>query len=158
LRSLGFTLFVPGAVTVLFPWLLLRSGLAATVLPLGSLAFGGLLPLAAGIALYARCAWDFAVVGRGTPAPYDPPRRLVTTGPFAYVRNPIYLAVLLVIFGEAVLLRSATLLGYTLFLWVAFHLRIVHFEERRLRAEFGEAFERYRGQVPRWIPKLGKET
>jgi protein-S-isoprenylcysteine O-methyltransferase Ste14 len=104
------------------------------------------------ISLYLWCVWAFAAVGRGTPGPWDAPRQVVAAGPYRWVRNPIYIAALLIVCGEAWLFRSVELLLYAGALAVAFHLLVIGFEEPRLRAQFGEPYETYRGTVARWIP------
>jgi protein-S-isoprenylcysteine O-methyltransferase Ste14 len=110
--------------------------------------------IAVGLLLYFSSLWVFAVVGRGTPGVWDPPRRLVVVGPYRWVRNPIYVAALLIVLGEAWLFLSADLLLYGGVLAVAFHLLVIGYEEPRLRAQFGEQYETYRRMVPRWIPRL----
>jgi len=101
-RNLLFTLVVPGLGAVVLPWwILTRSG--GTPVPTGWYAVG---VIAAGAALYLACVWIFAVVGRGTPGPWDPPQHFVAVGPYRWVRNPIYLAALLVVLGEAWLFVS----------------------------------------------------
>jgi len=151
LKTLLFTILVPGTVVVLVPaWLLRGQG---TLQGGRTGAAGGLL-LVCGAVLYFRCAWDFAVRGRGTPAPVDPPRELVVSGPYKYVRNPIYLGVLAMVIGEAALYRANILLGYAGALFLAFHLFVVTYEEPTLRRKFGAAHERYCASVPRWLPRL----
>ena len=148
LRNLLFTAVVPGTGGVYLPWLILtRHG--ASPRPVAWYAAG---VIAAGVVLYLRCLWAFAVVGRGTPGPWDPPRRVVAAGPYRWVRNPIYLAAMLIVLGEAWLFGSAALLLYAGVAAVAFQLLVVGYEEPRLRAQFGERYEAYRRTVSRWIP------
>jgi protein-S-isoprenylcysteine O-methyltransferase Ste14 len=156
LRTLIFTVFVPGTVTVLVPYLLLSANGYPVRLELGSLWTLGLVPILLGVAIYLWCAWDFTSSGRGTPAPIDPPRELVVRGLYRFVRNPMYVGVLLVLVGEAVLFRSASLLIYAVLLMVAFHLFVVLYEEPTLGQRFGESYERYRNAVPRWIPRIAR--
>ncbi len=151
LKTLLFSILVPGTVVVLVPRWLLRG--EPTLQGGWTGAAGGLL-LVCGAVLYLRCAWDFAVRGRGTPAPVDPPRELVVSGPYRYVRNPIYLGVLSMVVGEAALYRASVLLGYAGALLLAFHLFVVTYEEPTLRRKFGAAHERYCASVPRWLPRL----
>jgi protein-S-isoprenylcysteine O-methyltransferase Ste14 len=94
----------------------------------------------------------FAAVGRGTPGPWDPPRRFVAAGPYRWVRNPIYLAGMVIVLGEAWLFGSTALLLYAVGVAVAFHLLVVAYEEPRLRDRFGEQYEAYRRAVSRWVP------
>jgi protein-S-isoprenylcysteine O-methyltransferase Ste14 len=112
---------------------------------------GGLLS-ALGAALVLPSMWNFAVVGRGTPAPIDPPRVLVTRAWYRRVRNPMYIGIATIIIGEGVMFRSWTLLGYAVLFLVFCHLFVVLYEEPALRRKFGASYETYRAAVPRWIP------
>jgi protein-S-isoprenylcysteine O-methyltransferase Ste14 len=151
-RNLLFTIVVPGAGAVWMPWWVLTrfdSTAVAAVWP-------ALFVIALGTALYLWCVWMFAVVGRGTPGPWDAPRRVVATGPYRWVRNPIYLAALLVVLGEAWLFLSLPLLIYAGAMAILFHLFVIGYEERTLRRRFGDAYLEYRRTVPRWLPRLPK--
>jgi protein-S-isoprenylcysteine O-methyltransferase Ste14 len=108
--------------------------------------------IVAGTALYVWCAWNFAVVGRGTPGPWDAPSRFVATGPYRWVRNPIYIAAVLIVLGEAWLFTSWPLLAYAGAMAVCFHLFVTGYEERTLRRRFGRTYLDYRRTVRRWIP------
>jgi protein-S-isoprenylcysteine O-methyltransferase Ste14 len=148
-RNLVFTIVVPGLGGAWVPWLILtRHGHAP-----GPAAWEAAVVIAAGLALYAWCVWNFAVVGRGTPGPWDAPSRFVAAGPYRYVRNPIYLAALLVVLGEAWLFLSPPLLAYAGAMAVSFHLFVTGYEERTLRRRFGGTYLEYRRTVPRWIPR-----
>jgi protein-S-isoprenylcysteine O-methyltransferase Ste14 len=152
LRTLIFTLVAPCTLVVWVPWrwLLPRSsrpdlsgwGLLSALVFL----FGG--------AIYLWCAfWAFAGVGGGTPAPIDPPRRLVVHGLYRYVRNPMYWGVLLMLAGESLSFRSRLLLEYSLAVAVGFMLFVLLYEEPALRRKFGAAHDEYRRSVPRWMPR-----
>jgi protein-S-isoprenylcysteine O-methyltransferase Ste14 len=144
-------------VAGIVPWLLLQSsGEAANLTP--SLWLIGLLPLMLGVGLYFWCAGAFTFIGKGTPAPIDAPVFLVREGPYQWVRNPMYLAVLSVIIGEAMLFHSLLLVGYALLVWVVVHLFVVFFEEPRLARQFGESYEAYLRTVPRWLPRFSPQT
>jgi protein-S-isoprenylcysteine O-methyltransferase Ste14 len=117
LKDLLFTLVVPGTVAVYVP-LLIAQGCAAASGLLFALA---LAVLTLGSAIYAWCVWDFATVGRGTPAPVDAPKQLVIRGLYRYIRNPMYVGVLLVILGWAVLFRAMVLVLYALLVGTGFH-------------------------------------
>lgn len=110
----------------------------------------------AGFALSFWCAMEFALRGRGTPAPFDPPKRLVITGLYRWVRNPMYLGMGLMLIGEALLMpqiwREMAALFAVLFVVVA--IMVVKKEEPDLRRLFGSDFETYCREVPRWIPRL----
>lgn len=119
----------------------------------GGWAWLGLVPAALGLTLLLECVRLFAVRGRGTLAPWDPPRQLVVVGPYRWVRNPMYVALALVLVGWTILFRSNAVAVYGTLLVIAFHLRVVLYEEPTLRRTFGESFERYRRDVPRWLPR-----
>jgi len=156
LKNLLFTLIVPGAVAVYVP---LRLAPWRGELPppgWGFVQSAALLPLAAGSAVYLWCVWDFAAFGRGTPAPVDAPRRLVLRGLYRYVRNPMYVGVLLVIAGWALLFRSPRVVGYGAVVALFFHLFVVVVEEPTLRGKFGRSYERYCKEVGRWAPRAGR--
>jgi len=110
-----------------------------------------LIPLVGGVFLLLWCVRDFYVSGKGTLAPWAPPRNLVVVGLYRWSRNPMYVAVLLVLLGFAIAFRSRQLLGYALVVGVAFHLRVVFGEEPWLARTHGEAWQRYRERVPRWL-------
>lgn len=154
LRTVIFTVLIPGTVTVAVPYVVLHSDVDCALGIAPALCLFGLLPLSAGTVVYLWCAWDFARSGKGTPAPYDPPQLLVTRGLYRFIRNPIYVGIGLVIVGEALLFDSIPLLGYAVLLLSLFHLRVVRYEEPRLRARFGTEYQQYCLAVPRWIPHL----
>jgi len=147
-KTLMFTILVPGTVGVYIPYRLRP----ATPHAITAVAALGLLPIAAGFCIYLWCAWDFATFGRGTPLPLDPPKELVVRGLFRYARNPMYVGVLLAIFGQALWFTSAVILGYGLAVAVGFHLMVILYEEPVLRAKFGASYEQYCREVRRWIP------
>ena len=148
--TLLFTLLVPLVIGLLVPLALVqRSGAAPTPLwPLGALVAAG------GATLYVWCAASFVVVGRGTPAPIAAPVVFVARGPYRVVRNPMYVAVIAAVLGEALAFGSDALVAYAGFLAIAFHLFVVLYEEPTLTARFGASYEDYRRRVPRWLPHL----
>jgi protein-S-isoprenylcysteine O-methyltransferase Ste14 len=117
----------------------------------------GLLVIALGAALVLACIVNFARHGRGTPAPMDAPRELVVHGPYRYVRNPMYLGGALAMLGELVRVPSWAFAGYIAFWFMAVGLLVLTYEEPTLRAKFGESYERYTREVPRWIPRFGRK-
>jgi protein-S-isoprenylcysteine O-methyltransferase Ste14 len=148
-RNMIFTIVVPGAGAVYGPWwILTRSDASPT--PTGWPAVAVIVLGAAG---YLWCLSLFATVGRGTPGPWDAPRRVVAVGPYRWVRNPMYLAALLVVLGESWLFLSLPLLLYTGALAVLVALFVIGYEEPTLRPRFGESYLQYRRTVPRWIPR-----
>jgi protein-S-isoprenylcysteine O-methyltransferase Ste14 len=146
-RNLVFTVVVPGLGGAWVPWRILTAD-GRTAAPV---AWEAVPVIAAGIALYAWCAWNFARVGRGTPGLWDAPSRVVATGPYRWVRNPIYVSALLIVSGEAALFGSLRLLAYAGAMAVFFHLFVTGYEERALRRRFGSSYLEYRRAVPRWM-------
>lgn len=113
----------------------------------------GLLIGVLGAAVALWCVLTFAFVGRGTPAPFDPPRRLVDRGPYRFVRNPMYIGAALALAGAALFYRSAPLAGYTALFLGATHLFVLLYEEPTLERLFGEEYRAYRRDVRRWLPR-----
>jgi protein-S-isoprenylcysteine O-methyltransferase Ste14 len=149
-RTLLFTVLVPGTVAGLLPWrLALRSGAeaAAWASPRGALAA---VVGAVGLAFYARCALDFALEGRGTPAPIDAPRFLVRGHLYRRSRNPMYLGVLGMIAAWALAFGAWWIALYGVVILVLFQSFVILYEEPTLRRSFGAEYERYCERVPRW--------
>jgi protein-S-isoprenylcysteine O-methyltransferase Ste14 len=121
---------------------------------LGAFRFLGLVPMIAGALIYAWCALDFGRYGRGTPSPTDPPSELVVRGLYRFTRNPMYIGVSLILIGEAIVFESINLFIYSALVLIAFHLRVIYYEEPVLRKMFGQSFEKYCRTVPRWIPGI----
>jgi protein-S-isoprenylcysteine O-methyltransferase Ste14 len=152
LKSLFFTILGPGMVAGIVPWLLLQSsGGVPSLTP--SIWLLGLLPLLMGVGLFFWCNGLFTFVGKGTLAPIDAPKFLVRAGPYQWVRNPMYISVLSIVSGEAILFHSLLLVGYVLLVGVVMHLFVVFVEEPSLRRQFGESYETYLRTVPRWLPR-----
>ncbi len=149
IRNVLFTIVVPGAGAVWIP----RSILLRTDGTIDPRAWYAVVLIAAGFGLYLWCVSLFGRVGRGTPGPWDAPRRFVVVGPYRWVRNPMYVAVLTVVLGEAWLFLSSPLVVYAGVLAVGFHLFVTGYEERTLRRRFGEEYVAYLRTVPRWIPR-----
>jgi protein-S-isoprenylcysteine O-methyltransferase Ste14 len=145
------TLFV-GVVLVYLPAELLSRAGVARPARLGPPQVAGILATAGGAALAAWCILSFAVVGRGTPAPFDPPRRLVVRGPYRHVRNPMYLGAGLALAGAALFWQAPALLAYAGFFLLAMHVLVVFYEEPTLRTMFGHDYEAYCRRVRRWWP------
>jgi protein-S-isoprenylcysteine O-methyltransferase Ste14 len=114
----------------------------------------GMVIGAAGAVVALWCIFTFASIGRGTPAPFDPPRRLVIRGPYRFVRNPMYIGAGLALAGAALFYESLPLLGYTGLFFLATHLFVVWYEEPTLRRTFGQEYEAYCRQVRRWWPSV----
>jgi protein-S-isoprenylcysteine O-methyltransferase Ste14 len=153
IRALTYATLFVGLVLVFLPARVLSwSGVTAPpALATPQIAAMAITAMGAGLALW--CVATFAVVGRGTPAPFDPPRRLVIRGPYRYVRNPMYIGAALALAGAALFYESRPLVAYLgLFLVVA-HLFVVWYEEPTLRRMFGDEYEAYFRQVRRWWPR-----
>jgi protein-S-isoprenylcysteine O-methyltransferase Ste14 len=155
LKTLVFTLLVPGTVAGLIPYLLLTYGRILPPLPVAPLRYLGTAVLVLGVLIYLWCAAEFVVRGRGTPSPTDPPRELVVSGLYRFSRNPMYVGVASVLFGIALYSGSAEVLVYAVLVLTGFHLRVVYYEEPTLERCFGHSFRRYCCEVPRWLPRLG---
>lgn len=150
-----FTILVPGLVAGAIPQLLAKRR-PYPRLPISSTTariIGG-MSLLSGVLLYVHTALQFGTEGRGTPSPTDEPEELVTGGIYAYVRNPMYMGVILVVVGQAFLRRSVAVLWWAAGCWIGFHTRVVRDEEPHLAERHGEEYERYRTTVPRWIPRI----
>jgi protein-S-isoprenylcysteine O-methyltransferase Ste14 len=152
LKNLVFSLLVPGTIGVYLPWYLTGATQGDVNLTWGLAQILALLPLGAGLALYLACVWQFGSTGRGTPAPIDPPRHLVIRGPYRFVRNPMYLGVLLVVLGWALFFSSRDLLIYAAIVAAAFHFFVLVIEEPILRRKFGSSYAAYTANVRRWLP------
>lgn len=145
-RALAAFLILPGTVAFLGPWLLRPPGAPFRAI--------GLPPLLLGVVLLLWCVRDFYVAGRGTLAPWAPPQRLVIVGLYRVTRNPMYVAVLLILCGWALALDSRGHWMYAVIMAVAFHLRVILYEEPWLARTFGEQWAEYRARVPRWLIPL----
>ena len=110
-----------------------------------------LVPLLLGVTLLLSTVREFYVAGRGTLAPWSPPDELVTTGLYGFSRNPLYVAVVLVLLGWAALFHSWALLVYAVAIATGFHLRVVFGEEPWLAQTHRASWSRYRARVPRWF-------
>ncbi len=153
IRAITYATLFIGFVLVFVPSRVLSwSGITRPEV-IGVAQVGGVLVGGAGAALALWCVLTFAVVGRGTPAPFDPPRRLVVRGPYRLVRNPMYIGAGFALGGAALFYRSLPLLGYTALFFLITHLFVIWYEEPTLRRLFGADYEAYCGQVRRWWPR-----
>ena len=150
-KTLIFVLVVPGTFLIYIPNRIVAAT-AGLSMDLGRVRLAGWVPIALGVLLLMWCWLRFLIDGRGTPAPYDPPTRLVTGRVYQWVRNPMYIGVVAVLLGESVAFLSWALLAYAGGAWLTCHLFVVLYEEPGLRRRFGQAYEDYLGRVPRWLP------
>ncbi len=153
LGSAAFFVLAPGVVAGFVPWWISRSGADATNLgwPLRGLS---IVLIAAGAGALLDSFFRFAWRGLGTPAPVFPTRRLIVTGLYRHVRNPMYVAVVAVILGQSLWLGNARVLAYGALVALGFHLFVLLYEEPTLRHTYGEEYERFCANVGRWIPRL----
>lgn len=146
------TLFIALVLVILPRRVLSASGVVAPE-RIGALQVIGLATLGLGAALAVWCILTFALLGKGTPAPFDPPRNLVTAGPYRWVRNPMYVGAGLALLGAALFFGSTALFAYALVFGIACHLFVRFYEEPTLRRMFGAAYEDYSRRVNRWLPR-----
>ena len=154
--ALGSALFLavaPGVVAGLVPWWLTGWQVGASPYPIW-LRIVGVILLAAGIPVLVSAFIRFVVEGFGTPAPLAPPQRLVVGGLYRYVRNPMYLAVVAVIAGQALMLSRPILLAYAAVVAVTMVAFVYGYEQPTLARRFGAEYEAYRKAVPGWWPRL----
>ena len=118
----------------------------------------GWLALAGGAVVVAWCLGAFVVDGRGTPALFDVPRRLVARGPYRYARNPMYIGAALLLLGFGLYQRSPAIVAFVPAWWLLFHMLVVLYEETTLRGKFGPAYDEYCRRTPRWIPRSSRAT
>jgi protein-S-isoprenylcysteine O-methyltransferase Ste14 len=147
--STAFLFIGPGIVDGLIPWWITRwHGTASLPLRLS----GGAL-IAAGCGVLVESFLRFPLEGAGTPAPPFPTRRLVVHGFYRYTRNPMYVANLAIIGGQALWFGSWPLAAYAAAAGLGFHAFVRAYEEPKLHATYGAEYERFRENVPRWIPR-----
>lgn len=159
IKTLIFTVFVPGTVAAWIPIAILSAPGTRGSIALDGLRYVGLPAMIIGASAYFWCAWDFAIGGKGTPAPIDPPKELVVRGLYKYVRNPMYVGVLTLLIGESFWFQSIQMFEYALLVFSLFFAFVVFYEEPVLKRKFGESYMVYRTEVPRWIPRLtGRKT
>jgi len=152
LRNLLFTILQPGIVAILIPfWLSERS--LKTIFPqrFALNHFSGFSIFAIGFILMLTCIASFAIRGKGTLSPADPTKKLVISGPYRYSRNPMYIGVMMMLIGESIFFQSYVLVAYSLFIFIAFNIFIIFFEEPRLQDDFGSEYIEYIKKVRRWF-------
>jgi protein-S-isoprenylcysteine O-methyltransferase Ste14 len=155
IRAITYAALFIGLVLVFLPARLLPSPGFARPEVIGGPQVLGMLVAVGGGAIALWCILTFAVVGRGTPAPFDPPRRLVVRGPYTVVRNPMYIGAGLALGGASLFYLSLPLLAYAAAFLLVTHLFVVLYEEPALRRTFGADYEAYCRRVGRWWPRPG---
>ena len=154
IRALTYATLFIGFLLVFLPAQLLEWSGVAPPEVIGPGEIAGVALVGVGGLLAVWCIVTFALVGKGTPAPFDPPRRLVAAGPYRFVRNPMYLGAALALGGAALFYRSPSLLTYAAVFLLVTHTFVLLYEEPTLRQTFGEEYEDYRRRVRRWWPRF----
>jgi protein-S-isoprenylcysteine O-methyltransferase Ste14 len=149
-----FFAIAPGVVAGLVPWWLTRWRVRGTLAHWAPVRMAGLIMLIAGAIVLVQAFVRFVAEGRGTPAPAAPTEHLVTGGLYRHVRNPMYLAVVAAITGQALALGQLILLGYAAAVWATTAAFARWYEEPALARQFGAQYEAYRRAVPAWRPRI----
>ena len=156
MRALIYITLMVGLVLLFLPPRALSEAGILRPAELGALQIGGIIVAATGAALVVWCVLAFAFLGRGTPLPFDPPRRLVIRGPYRMVRNPMAIGAGSTLGGAALFYESLELFSFTVIFFVVIHLVVVLYEEPVLKQTFGEEYTAYVDSVRRWWPGLPK--
>jgi protein-S-isoprenylcysteine O-methyltransferase Ste14 len=152
-RAVTYAALFIGFVLVYLPGRFLSwSGIVAPVTT-GVPQVAGMSMIAIGTAIALWCVFTFVFVGKGTPAPFDPPRKLVVRGPYRFVRSPRYIGAGMTLAGAALYYESLSILIYTGLFFLMTHMFVVLYEEPTLRRTFGSDYEAYFRRVRRWLPK-----
>jgi protein-S-isoprenylcysteine O-methyltransferase Ste14 len=149
-----FLVVAPGTIAVYLPWAICRWRFLPPLFGFLPFRVIGALMITAGLPVLLDSFVRFAITGMGTPAPVAPPQHLVVTGLYRHVRNPMYVAVSLLIFGQGLLFGNARLVEFGVVVWLGFFAFVVFYEEPALRRKFGKEYEEFCARVPRWIPRL----
>jgi len=154
LGSAIFLVIAPGTIAVYVPWTLSRWQFRPPLMGSSIFRLIGIFLIAVGLPILLDSFRRFAIQGMGTPAPVAPPSRLVVSGLYRYVRNPMYVAVVSLILGQGLLLGNTNVLIYGVAVWMGFHLFVLTYEEPALRKNFPLEYKEFCSNVPRWIPRL----
>jgi protein-S-isoprenylcysteine O-methyltransferase Ste14 len=152
--TVGFFIIAPGTVAGLIPWLISgwTVGMPTSALVLAGIVLGGLI-IVAGVAVLVRNFIRFVAEGGGTPAPPAPTDRLVVGGDYRYVRNPMYVAVVGIVLGQALLFGSVGLLLYGTVVWATTAAFVRWYEEPALIDRYGSSYQEYCAHVRAWLPR-----
>ncbi|MGO9996103.1 MAG: methyltransferase family protein [Steroidobacteraceae bacterium] len=154
LGSAIFLVVAPGTVAVYVPWMICHWHFSPPLLGFFALRVIGALMIVAGLPVLLDSFARFAIQGLGTPAPIAPPQHLVVTGLYRHVRNPMYVVVSSLIFGQGLLFGNVPVLEYGFVIWLTFFAFVLLYEEPALRRKFGKQYEEFCIRVPRWIPRI----
>lgn len=156
-RSIIWALLLPGLVAFYVPWRFFGFNQVAFT-PEAPFQAPGFVMFILGVALLVACIWEFARSGKGTLSPADPPKKLVVQGLYRYVRNPMYLAVSLILIGEHMMTHSFGLFVYWAIWFAITNVFVIFVEEPALRRQFGEPYREYTRTVGRWIPRFARSA
>ena len=151
-RAITYAAFFIGFLLIYLPARVLASAGIVRPPTIAAPQVAGIIVGSIGAAVALWCIFTFATIGKGTPAPFDPPRRLVVRGPYRFVRNPMYIGAALALAGAALFYKSPPLLAYAAVFLGVCHVFVVAYEEPTLRRTFGPEYEAYSGRVSRWWP------
>ena len=153
LGTLIYLLLLLPFFLIWIPYRILLSPEQIYVFDIGVFRYLGLVPIALGVIIYVFCSLSFVFIGKGTPVPFTPTKELIVTGLYRFVRNPLYIAAVFVLAGEALLFQSIGIFIYCLVMFGIFNVHVL-MEETLLAEKFGTRYEQYCKSVPRWIPRL----
>ena len=153
-RTITYATLLVGFLLIYLPSRVLASAGIVRPPQIAAAQIVGIIVAGIGTAIAPWCILTFATIGKGTPAPFDPPRRLVIRGPYRYVRNPMYIGAALALAGATLFYRSLPLLAYAAAFLVVCHVFVLAYEEPTLRRTFGPDYEAYCQRVRRWWPAL----
>ena len=152
-RAVTYAALFIGFVLVYLPGRFLSwSGIVAPATT-GAPQVAGMIMVTIGTVIALWCVFTFVFIGKGTPAPFDPPKKLVVRGPYRFVRNPMYIGAGMTLAGAALYYESLSVFIYTCLFFLITHLFVVLYEEPTLRRTFGDEYEAYCDRVNRWWPK-----
>jgi protein-S-isoprenylcysteine O-methyltransferase Ste14 len=154
LGSILFFLAAPCVAAGLIPWLITRWELKPAFFGFEPVRAVGVILLLPGVLVLVDSFARFALDGFGTPAPPAPTQKLVMTGFYRHVRNPMYAGIVAAIWGQALLIGNWALFVYGVLFWLVCHVFVVAYEEKRLERVFGLQYQAFRTSVPRWIPRI----
>jgi protein-S-isoprenylcysteine O-methyltransferase Ste14 len=152
IRAITYATLFIGFVLVFLPARVLSWAGVARPAEMAWPQMGGIFIGTVGAVIALSCVAAFIWIGKGTPAPFDPPRRLVIRGPYRFVRNPMYIGAATALAGAALFYKSAALLGFVVLFVIITHLFVVLYEEPTLQRMFGDEYAAYCAQVHRWWP------
>jgi len=153
-RAITYAALFIGLLLIYVPGRLLSGSGIVRPAVIGASQVAGMIIGGLGAAIALWCVFTFAFIGRGTPAPFDPPRRLVIRGPYRFVRNPMYIGAGMALLGAALFYESLSILIYAGLFFLATHLFVVLYEEPTLRRTFGPEYKAYCSRVRRWWVSL----